>query len=177
MTEDERLQSESLEIERLLGEIQTLVPAPAWQRIEAVIGRVVRLYGAGLGRALAHARAAGAAPESFRELVSSDDLLASLLVLHGLHPLPVDERVRRALAAARRELGIADDDLELVSLSSNRVELRATTMLGGGAMSARVAEGAIRRVIEGVAPEITNIEIHGASPPRAPQLVQLRVRR
>lgn len=176
MTDDDQLRAESLEIEQLLGEIQQLVTPPAWQRIERVLARVVRLHGAGLARALEHARGAGVAPR-FDELVASDDLLASLLLLHGLHPLAVEERVGRAVVNVRAELGIAADDLVLVTVQDGRVELQASAELGGGAMASRVAEAAIRRVIESVAPEITTVEIHGASPTRDPSLVQLRMNR
>jgi hypothetical protein len=176
MSEDEQLRAESLEIEHLLGEIQQLVTPPAWQRIERVLARVVRLYGAGLARSLVHARSAGVAP-AFDELVAGDDLLASLLVLHGLHPLPVEERVGRAVVSARAELGIGADDLVLVSVQDGRVELQASSELGGGAMAARVAEAAIRRVIESVAPEITAVEFRGNRPARDPSLVQLRTHR
>jgi hypothetical protein len=175
--DDERLQTESLEIEQLLDEIQALVPAPAWQRVERVVGRVIRLYGAGLARALDHARAAGVEGARLDERVAEDDLLASLLLLHGLHPLDVVERVRRAVELARTELGLAEADLEVTSVRDGQVEIRTAQTLGGGAMAARVAEGAIRRAIETAAPEVTHVEIHGPGPARDPGLVQLRVRR
>lgn len=177
MIDEERLRAESIEIEYLLGEIKELVAGPAWQRIERVIARVVRLYGAGLAHTIEHARSAGVTASVFDERMAADDLLASLLALHGLHPLPVELRVRRALATARAELGLATDDLELVAVQDHRVELRAAADLGGGAMAARVAEAAIRRMIESVAPEITAIDISGMEPARDPSLVQLRVRR
>lgn len=176
MSDDEQLRAESLEIEHLLGEIQQLVTPPAWQRIERVLARVIRLYGAGLARSLEHARNAGVAP-SFDELVASDDLLASLLVLHGLHPLAVEERVARAVVTVRAELGLAIDDLVLVSVQDGRVELQGSADMGGGAMASRVAEAAIRRVIESVAPEVTAVEIRGTGPARDPSLVQLRAHR
>src|SRR5689334_5476183 len=100
---DEELERESATIERLLAELRDLLPLPAWQRVENVLRRVVNLYGVGLGRALEHARAAGAPAPSLTERVASDDLLGSLLLLHGLHPLSTDERVRRALGTLRAE--------------------------------------------------------------------------
>lgn len=172
--DDERLRAESREIEHLLGEIEELVPAPAWHRVERVLSRVIRLYGAGLARALAHARAAGAA-EGFDERLAGDELLASLLVLHGLHPQPVEDRVRRALAEVRVELGLDDAALELLGVRDNRVALRAADGLGGGAMASGVAESTIRRVIETVAPEVVAIDIETRQ--HDPRLVQLRVRR
>jgi hypothetical protein len=175
-TDDERLRAESLEIETLLGEIQSLVPAPAWQRVEGVLSRLSRLYGAGLARVLAHARAAGVAPR-FDDLVCDDDLVASLLVLHGLHPRSVEQRVQKAIALARSELGLADEELVIVRVEGGRVELQTNQPLGGGAMASRVAEGAIRRVIESVAPEVMDVQFQSTVPTRDPSLVQLRVRR
>lgn len=175
--DEARLQADSAEIERLLADLQGLVPAPVWQRIDDVLRRIVGLYGAGLARALGHARHAGAAALPFDDLVAGDELLASLLVLHGLHPLSTEERVRRALQAARGELGIADGALSLVGIEDGVARLRASTRLGGGAMSERVAEGVIRRVIEAAAPELLSLQIEGLATPRDPNLVQLRTRK
>ena len=67
-------------IERLLAELAAEVPAPTFGRIEDVIAMVTQLYGAGLERI---ARRIG--PEHLERL-ATDDLVASLLVLHDLHP-------------------------------------------------------------------------------------------
>jgi hypothetical protein len=173
--EDDRLRSESLEIEHLLDEIRELVTRPAWERVERVLGRIIGLYAAGLARALRHARDAGASPQ-FDRMLRDDDLLSSLLVLHGLHPLSIAERVEHALDVARRELGISKDDLALIAIEAGTVRLRATDRLGGGAMASRVAESAIRRAIETVAPEIAGVELAGVEPVQDPDLVQIRRR-
>src|SRR5258706_10052615 len=83
MIDEPRLQIESREIEPMLAELRHEVEPSAWEHIAEVIARLVRLYGAGLERALAHARAAGAFAPRFDELVGDDAVLASLLVLHG----------------------------------------------------------------------------------------------
>jgi len=172
--EEAALRAESSQIEQLLDELRTLVTAPAWLRVEDLLRRVVRLYGAGLGRTLDHARAAGADEPRLAELCSGDDLLASLLVLHGLHPHTTEQRIDRALALLRRELGLPGDALVVDSLVGGALRLRASGELGGGAMATRVAEGVVRRVIENVAPEVSSIEIVGLPVPRDPTLVQLR---
>ena len=177
MTEAVELQAESARIEHLLGELRDLVPLPAWQRIEDVLRRIVRLYGAGLGRALAHARATGCAGDAFDSRLCDDELLASLLVLHGLHPISLEERVQRALAALRGELRIGDDALALVRIDEGVVHLAAAATLGGGAMSRGLAEATVRRVLETAAPEIVSIQISGLPEPRDPSLVQLRASR
>src|SRR5690606_28053018 len=121
--------------------------------------------------ALAHARASGAAGTELDARLCDDDLLASLLVLHGLHPLGVEERVQRALAALRAELSLADDALRLVRVGDGAVEIAASEALGGGAMSRGLAEATVRRVLETAAPEIVSIEITGLPKPRDPTLV------
>ena len=177
MTEDAELQADSARIEQLLDELRELVPLPAWQRIEDVLRRVVGLYGAGLQRALAHARATGSAGPAFDDRLCRDDLLASLLVLHGLHPLTAEQRVQRSLAALRSELGLPDQAVALVGITDGVVHLAATDAIGGGAMSRQLAESTIRRVVETAAPEIASIEITGLATPRDPTLVQLRASR
>jgi hypothetical protein len=172
---DARLRAEAAEIERLLDELRALVAAAAWQRIEDVIRRVVALYGAGLARALDAGRQAGASEAALGERIVADDLLGSLLVLHGLHPLTVAQRIDRALARVRGELGLGDGQLVMTELCDGELRLRASSALGGGAMSARVAEAVIRRTLEAAAPELTTIQI-ATPPPRDVGLVQIRPR-
>ena len=119
-------------------------------------------------------------PEPTRRASTScsvtDELARSLLALHGLHPLTAEQRIARALAECRGQLGISDTDVVLDEPPRRRRDLHVGVALGGGAMSGRVAEGAIRRAIEAAAPEVTTVEITGVVTREAP-LVQLRVRR
>lgn len=173
MSEQEDLAAESALLENRLVELHELAPLPLWQRMEDVLRLVVRLYGGGLARALDHARTAGVG-DAFDQLLADDELLASLLVLHGLHPMSTEQRVRRALAQLRAELGLADDALALVEIRDGVAQLAAHDTLGGGAMSQGLAEGIVKRVIETAAPEIESIAISGLAPRRDPTLVQLR---
>lgn len=167
------LRADSAELERLLDELRELASPAAWQRIEQALRIATAVYGAGLAHALEHATAAGANVAELSRLVDADELLGSLLVLHGLHPMDTAARVRRTADALRAELGC---ELEIVEASRERAVVRATGSLGGGAMSPRVAEGVIRRAIEAAAPEVAAIEIVGVPAVPDPSLVQLRVR-
>ena len=158
MTEAE-LQADAAKLEQVLAEIRELVPLPAWQRVEDALRRVVRLYGAGLERAIHHARATGSQPAALDRALVDDELLASLLVLHGLHPQSLEERVQHAVARVRAELGLPDDGLVLVAIHDGAVELGAASGLATGAMAPSLAESVVRRVIEASAPEVTSIKI------------------
>jgi len=166
--------AEAAQIERILEELRGMVDPAAWMRIEQALRITTQLYGAGLGHALEHAVASGADRDALAERIDGDELLASVLLLHGLHPLATDERVRRAVAALRVELG---RELEVIDVAKERVRLRAPDGLGNGSMSSRVAESIVRRAVEAAAPEVEAIDIAGLPPPPEPPLVQLRVRR
>jgi hypothetical protein len=159
--DEARLRAESHEIERELAELRELVVPAAWNRIEHVLRVTIALYGTGLAHALAHAKRAGADVAGLDNLVIDDDLLASLLLLHGLHPLPTASRVLRVVADLRAELGIAEVDLGVDTISDGVARLHASHNLGGGAMSAHVAAEIVRRAIEHSAPELDAIEITG----------------
>jgi hypothetical protein len=116
-----------------------------------VLARLVRLYGVGLQRALEHARASGADGGNFDAALTADDLLGSLLVMHGLHPLTTEERVERLAATLPGRLGVPAESLILVWLGDNRV--RVLSALGEG------ADAALRTAFENVAPELTSIDI------------------
>jgi hypothetical protein len=171
------LRAESAQIARLLEELREMLTPPALQRLDQLLRRIVALYGAGLAHLLEHARASGSVGETLDRLATEDELLASLLVLHGLHPLTAEVRILRVLELVRAELGLAEHGLELVDLTEGTVRLQARVALGGGSMSSRVAEGIIRRAIEAAAPEVTAVEIAGVPILRDPGLVQIRVRR
>jgi Fe-S cluster biogenesis protein NfuA len=158
----------------MLEELHELVTPAAWNRIDGVLRRVVALYGKGLANVLEHARAAGA-DASLEDRLCDDSLVASLLVIHGLHPRGPARRIESALAQVATQLGRDIPSLELIAFEADgTVRLRTQGTFGGGAVSARVAEAAVRRAIEAAVPEVTRIEISGLPPPRDPTLVQLR---
>jgi hypothetical protein len=158
-------------IEQLLEELETLTARPVWLRIEELAQRLVQLYGSGLERMLGHLQAAGRLDEAIAERLASDELLSSLLLLHGLHPWPVEERVRRALERAAPQLA----DLGVFSLLAVEGEV-ARLRLDGPPPAAVSAERLLYRALADAAPEILRVQVEGLTPP-APGLVQIDLRR
>jgi hypothetical protein len=88
--------------------IQTLLDASssggaaARERAEQLVREVTDLYGAVLERMMAVALAAD---PGLAHRFATDDLVASLLLVHGLHPYDVQRRVSDALDSVRPYLG------------------------------------------------------------------------
>jgi Fe-S cluster biogenesis protein NfuA len=156
-------------IEELLGQIRTAGDAATAERAEEVVRLVVELYGAGLERTVELA-----GPEVLERLVG-DELVASLLVLHGLHPKDTEARVREALDRVRPYLGSHAGGVELLGIDPEGVvRLRLEGSCDGCPSSTVTVKLAIERAIEEAAPEVAAVEVENLTRERERQLLQIQ---
>src|ERR1700744_3207095 len=88
------------DVERLLEDLETLADPVARQTATGVVQALLELYGAGLGRMVEEISASDSGGESAHAF-AEDELISHLLLLHGLHPVAVEDRVRDALTEVR----------------------------------------------------------------------------
>jgi Fe-S cluster biogenesis protein NfuA len=120
------------------------------------------MYGEALGRILEVAREAGALDAAREARLCDDALVSSLLLLHGLHPVPTSERVARAVAALGERLA-PDVAVTLVALEEDRVaRLRVSGEARGCGAGAALARGIESALLE-AAPELARVEIEGVA--------------
>src|SRR6201995_2015005 len=102
--------------------IQTLLDASMGsgtvvrERTEQLAGELTDLYGAALERMVA------IAAESAPDLVdrfAADELVASLMLVHGLHPQGVERRIEDALDGVRPYLGSHGGDVTLLEVTDD----------------------------------------------------------
>lgn len=142
--------------------IQTLLDScaaggtAAYDRAQQLVREVVGLYGAGLQRILAHA------DPQLAERLATDDLVASLLLVHGLHPHDVRRRVGDALDRVRPYLGSHGGDVELLEIADGTVRLAFQGSCKSCPSSAVTLEFAVEDAIRAAAPEISTIEVVAA---------------
>jgi hypothetical protein len=148
-------------IERLLDEVRGMAGPSTWQRVEELVRLVVELYGAGLERLIDHAAASGARGPELEARLCGDELVSSLLVLHGLHPVPTAERVRRAVGELGRRGDAPLAGLELVEVRGDGV-VRVRLAGPGGCPSTRASLlRSVERAIQDAAPEVVRVEVDG----------------
>jgi Fe-S cluster biogenesis protein NfuA/nitrite reductase/ring-hydroxylating ferredoxin subunit len=124
---------------------------------------VVDLYGAGLERLLEIAHDAGRLDEELLDRLAADDLVASLLVVHGLHPYDVETRVARALDGVRPYLGSHGGDVQLLGVTDDGlVRLRMLGSCDGCPSSSVTMNLAVETAIQAAAPEVSGIEVEEA---------------
>ena len=132
-------------LETLLG---VLLAGPNRRPAEEIVRQLTDLYGEGLARIVGTLREH--APASVGA-IAADDVVASLLTLHDLHPLDVRARVRRALDRIRPQVGAVG------YLSTGDGVVRLSLGASRGCSSA--ARATVEAAVRDAAPEITGVEI------------------
>ena len=164
MVSDEDFRHAGERIEKLLEELRAMAGPSTWPRVEELMGLVVELYGAGLAR-FVDLLDADLPIKKMREHVLEDQLLASLLLLHGLHPEDTAARVARALDRVRPYLGSHGGGVAVVTVDETAgvVKLRLDGSCDGCASSALTVKLTVEGAIKELAPEITRIEVEGVT--------------
>ncbi|MGI8459652.1 MAG: NifU family protein [Propionibacteriaceae bacterium] len=138
--------------------------AVARERAEELVRLVADLYGAGLERLLTILYDRGALDDDSVDALAADDLVASLLLVHDLHPYDVTTRVQRALDGVRPYLGSHGGDVELLGVGEDGVvRLRLLGSCDGCASSSVTLTLAVEGAIEAAAPEVVGIEVETPS--------------
>ncbi len=150
------------QVEELLAQLTAASDPAVAGQAEELVGLLVEFYGAGL------ARIVELLDEHALTALLDDNLVASLLVLHDLHPISTEERVLAALDTVRPYLGSHAGDVEFLGLDAdNVVKLRLAGSCDGCPSSTVTVKLAIEKAIEDAAPEVTDIDVVNMTPATA----------
>ena len=149
-------------VQELLGSLDEIADPFAQQRVQELIGAVLELYGAGLDRILGVVADAGEAGLPIRDALLDDGIVASLLLIHGLYPVPLEERVVQALDSVRPFLASHGGNVELISVEEGVARLQLQGSCNGCPSSAATLEHALRDAIDAAAPDLLGLEVEGA---------------
>lgn len=130
-----------------------------------LVSAVVQLYGAGLERIVAAVAAAGPAGEGIAVALAQDDVVASLLLIHDLHPVPVEQRVAQALEQVRPYMESHGGDVELLGIEDGIARLRLSGTCKSCAASSATLELAVRQALEEAAPDLEGMDVEGVAEP------------
>lgn len=162
-------------IEALLQEVAAFPDAQARATTEELIQALLDLYGEGLARILELATeylqsvTSPPAEPALIETLASDDLVSSLLLLHGLHPLAIETRIARALDEVRPYLKAHGGNVEFVGMENGIAHLRLLGNRHGCSTSADTLKSAIEEAIYTAAPDLAALHIESVNelPPRS----------
>ena len=155
------LQERLQRLDGLLQEAERFADPAATAHTRAIVQILLDLHGAGLERIFAHLAAAGEAGASVLNACAQDEVIGGLLLLHGLHPVDLETRVRQALEQVRPYLRSHGGNVELLGVSEGVVRLRLEGSCNGCPSSAVTMRQTIEEAILGKAPDVTALEVEG----------------
>ena len=162
MPAQEDFQQRLKSIETLLGEIEGGADPNVRTRVKDLVQLVMDLHGAGLERMLELIRAPGDGGEGLVQKLGRDDLVASLLVLYGLHPLGLDARVTQAIDKVGARLRAHEGQVALVSMEHGAIRLRIQANGHGCGSNAQALKEMVEDAVYQAAPDLTSLIIEGA---------------
>jgi Fe-S cluster biogenesis protein NfuA len=144
-------------IETLIREIDDVADGAARARARELIRAVLELHGAGLARLLEHCAAVEG--ESMITALAGDELVGSLLLLHGLHPLDAETRVRQALETVKPRARSHGGTVELLGIVEGAVHLRVSGCWDSSSPALPALKQAIEDAICVKAPDVTVVDV------------------
>ena len=151
-----------MEPEQLIARVQELtgrledLDDPACRRLaEELTAAVVQMYGAGLERIVELADA------ETRDEMANDSLVAGLLMIHDLYPVPIEERVVQALDTVRPYMESHGGDVELLGIENGIAKLRLQGSCKSCRASSSTLELAVRQALEEAAPDLEGMDVEG----------------
>ncbi|HKS50025.1 MAG TPA: NifU family protein [Amycolatopsis sp.] len=144
---DDEVAERLARLDDLLGQVEA-TPGPTGELALAAVTELSHVYGEALTRATGYVAGTPALDHFVR-----DELLGHLLVLHDIHPDPVDRRVARAIEELRPAVADRGGEVELAGIDGGA----ATVRLSISGCAAAGVRDAIREAVLGVAPELSEV--------------------
>ncbi len=151
------------QIEGLVRTIEDLPDGAARSSAIALMQALMEFHGAGLERVMEIIADAGEPGYAVFDRFSADDLVGSLLLLYGLHPLSLEVRVTQALDKVRPYLDSHGGNVELLRIADGVVRLRMQGSCKSCPSSSLTLKLAIEEAIYAAAPDVVTIEAEGVA--------------
>lgn len=164
-TEAQELVERVQELQARLEELGQSVPS---ELADELVSAVVQMYGAGLERILAALFEAGPEGERIAGLLADDPLVSTLLLIHDLHPVGLEQRVQQALDSVRPYMESHGGNVELLSLERGVARIHLQGSCSDCAASSVTLELAIKQALEDAAPDLEGLEVEGVAPEALP---------
>lgn len=158
-------------MEKIEGLIRTIedVSDPAVRTSAiALVQAVMEFHGNGLDKMMEIIANSGEVGYAIFDDFAADEQIGSLLLLYGLHPLTIEERVSQALTKVRPYLDSHGGNVELIDIRDGVVKLRMEGSCKSCPSSAMTLKLAIEEAIYAAAPDVVAIEAEGVSAVAAP---------
>ncbi len=154
-------------IEKLIQDVASLPDAHVRATTEELMQLLLDMYGEGLARILELTAQNEVSGQDLIEMFVHDELISSLFLLHGLHPIDIETRVARALVELQPYLKSQGCNVELVKVENGVAYVRLESSGKGLHSSTIRLQQTIEEAIYKAAPDLDGLQVAGITdPPR-----------
>ncbi len=164
-----------LRVEELIATLESCPDPVIRETAVELVQTLMDFHGAGIERMMDITADAGSTGYAIFDDFAKDALTANLLLLYGLHPLDISDRILNAIEKVRPSLSLHEGDVELLGVNDGVVRLRLKGSCDGCPSSALTLKHTIEEAIYAAAPDVTSIEVEGlvAEPEVTNGLIQI----
>ncbi|HEX4140944.1 MAG TPA: NifU family protein [Candidatus Methylacidiphilales bacterium] len=155
---------EGKRIQELVEKIEALPDSAEREMLGELLGTVLSFYGHGLQRILNLLNLQAPEGKKALDALLADTGVSGLLLIHGLHPVPLADRLQQALDKVRPYMESHGGDVELVSLEDEHAVLHLRGHCETCPSSTVTLELAVRAAIEEACPDLAGFEVEGLAP-------------
>jgi Fe-S cluster biogenesis protein NfuA len=162
MTNSE-FQAHAEQIERRVQRVNDLPNEGARTAALELMQSLMDLHGEAMARIVEVLCDSGDAGRNTLALLGSDPLLCGLMVLYGVHPLSLEERVARAIDKVRPQVQKQGGKVELLDVSDSLVRVSISSSGNGCHSSPDALKTAVEQVVREAAPEVIDFVAEGVA--------------
>jgi len=155
-------------VQSLSAAVDELPDAQARELAQELVAAVIAMYGDGLRRIMEAISASRDAGATILDQLTQDGAVASLLLIHDLYPISLEERVIEALDAVRPYMESHGGNVELIGIEDGVAKLELQGSCNGCAASQATLELAIKQALDEHCPDLMGLEVRGVPAPGEP---------
>src|ERR1700722_12549260 len=158
-------------VEEIIGKLEKAGDPASRAMARELVQLLLEVHGAGLERMMEITSQSGAVGMDIIDRFGQDELVQSLLLLYGLHPVDLETRVAAGLESIRPYLQSRNANIELVSMKDGAVRAR---LLGNAhGCTAGTLKSAIEEALYKAAPDLASISVEAEAETTASVFIPL----
>jgi len=160
---DSELRNRIQKIDGLIAQIRSGADPRLRDAALDLMQTVMEFHSAGIDRMMEIASESGETGWRIIDDFGRDELVANMLLLHGLHPVDLESRVKEALQKVLPYLHSHGGNVDLLEVAGGVVRLKLIGTCNGCPSSSLTLKNAIEKAISEAAPDVTSVECEGLS--------------
>lgn len=149
-------------VEELIAALESTPDEGVRAQVRELIQNLLELHGRGLERVLGMVYDSGPGGSAVIDELGRDQLVSGLLLLHGLHPLDLETRVRHAIEEVKPRLSLHGGSVDLLGVTpEGRVQLKLQGNCHECPSSRLTLRFSIEEALFAAAPDLAGLDVEG----------------